>query len=108
MVVRNKESNMSELLDDKINWIFQNAFEMLDYNTQHAKVVLSSRPELGHFQCNAALSLAKEIGKNPLEIAHDIVELISKNEWLTNINIARPGFINFSVSSQGQIMSALK
>jgi len=90
---------MSELFDDKINQIFQNAFEMLGYNTQHAKVVLSSRPELGHFQCNAAMSLAKEVGKNPLEIANNIVELISKNEWFTNINIARPGFINFSVSS---------
>jgi len=45
------------------------------------------------------MSLAKEVGKNPLEIANHIVELISKNEWLTNINIARPGFINFPVSS---------
>jgi arginyl-tRNA synthetase len=90
---------MSELFDDKINKIFQNAFEMLGYNTQYAKIVLSSRPELGQFQCNAAMSLAKEVGKNPLEIANHIVELIAKNEWFSNINIARPGFINFSISS---------
>ncbi|CAM2730680.1 arginine--tRNA ligase [Legionella worsleiensis] len=90
---------MSELFDDKINQIFQNAFEILGYNTQYAKVVLSSRPELGHFQCNAAMSLAKEVGKNPLEIANNIVELISKSEWFININIAQPGFINFSASS---------
>ena len=90
---------MSELLDYKINEVFQNSFEMLGYNTQHAKVSLSSRPELGHFQCNAAMSLAKETGKNPWEIANNIVDLISKNLWFTNINIARPGFINFSVSS---------
>lgn len=89
---------MSELLDDKMNQIFQNAFEELGYSTQHAKVVLSSRPELGHFQCNAAMSLAKEVGKNPWDIANTIVELISKNLWFTNINVARPGFINFSVS----------
>ncbi|MBA2650349.1 MAG: hypothetical protein H0U75_12305 [Legionella sp.] len=40
---------MSELFDDKINQIFQNAIEMHGYNTQYAKVVSSSRPELGHF-----------------------------------------------------------
>jgi len=88
------------LLEDKMNQIFQSAFETLGYNTQHAKVVVSSRPELGHFQCNAAMSLAKEIGKNPWEIANNIVALLSKNLWFTNINIARPGFINYSVSSE--------
>ena len=54
----------------------------------------SSRRDLGEFQINCAMNLAKKYGKNPREIANDIVNNL--DDRFTNVNIAGPGFINVS------------
>ena len=56
----------------------------------------SSRRDLGEFQINCAMSLAKKYGKNPKEIAENIVNNI--DDRFCNVNIAGPGFINVSVN----------
>jgi len=66
------------------------------------KVVLnvSSRPEFGDYQFNGAMGMAREYGKNPRDIANDIVELIKKDNKYKDINIAGPGFINITFSDK--------
>ena len=49
----------------------------------------------GDFSCNIALQLSKELGKPPREIAQKIVEHFPKEDFLKDITIAGPGFINF-------------
>lgn len=61
---------------------------------------LSNRPDLGQYQINCAMGLAKQYGKNPREIATDIVSEIEKDPRFTNINIAGPGFINISLTTE--------
>ncbi|MBI1189178.1 MAG: arginine--tRNA ligase [Tepidisphaera sp.] len=54
-------------------------------------------PEHGDFQSNAAMGLAKRVGKKPREVAEAIVGAIDVAdiaEPLTVANIAGPGFIN--------------
>ena len=58
----------------------------------------SNRRDLGEFQLNDAMQLVKIYHKNPREIAADIVKELEKDDTFTNINIAGPGFINFSLS----------
>ncbi len=58
----------------------------------------SGRPELGDFQINDAMTLAKKYGENPRAIAQKIVDKIEKNAKFTNVNIAGPGFINIALS----------
>lgn len=58
----------------------------------------SNRKDLGDFQLNNAMSLAKTYHKNPLLIAEDIKKELEKDKRFININIASPGFINFSLS----------
>ena len=58
--------------------------------------------ENGDFSSNIALKLTKVIGKNPMEIASNIVssfndDLLKENS-ITKIEIKNPGFINFFVS----------
>jgi arginyl-tRNA synthetase len=60
----------------------------------------SNRRDLGEYQLNDAMQLVKIYHKNPREIAQDIVNELSKNDKFTNINIAGPGFINFSLSDK--------
>ena len=52
---------ITQLLTDKL----KDAFKRLGYDTKHALVSLSNRPDLSQYQCNAALAMAKEL-KKPL------------------------------------------
>jgi arginyl-tRNA synthetase len=88
---------------DEINDILKNSFTSLGYNQEHAFVNISNRPDISDFQCNAALKLAKEVGKNPREIAEQITEKLSADKaadlMFDKITIDGPGFINFTLSN---------
>ena len=64
---------------------------------------LSNRPDLGEFQINDAMKLAKIYHKNPIEIANDIKEGLDKSDLFVNVNIAGAGFINISLSDKALI-----
>src|SRR3989338_846532 len=49
----------------------------------------------GDYSCNVALVLSKSLGKNPREVAEDIVAKIKNNNFFEKVEIAGPGFINF-------------
>ena len=51
-------------------------------------------PSHGDYSTSVALVLAKKLGKNPIDIAQEIVGKI-KNNLFEKIEVAPPGFINF-------------
>lgn len=55
-------------------------------------------PQYGDFACNIALKLAKQLGRNPQEIAAEIAGLLSEHADVTAAEVAGPGFINIRVS----------
>ena len=61
---------------------------------------VSSKPEFGQFQYNGAMGMAKRAGKNPREIAELIVAGLNEYDIFDNINIAGPGFINISYTTE--------
>ena len=67
----------------------------LGYKLDSVKLEKCSIKELGDFQVNFAMKLAKEYKKNPREIAEKISE--SLKDKFDNVNIAGPGFINLSL-----------
>ena len=71
----------------------------LDFD-EELSIVTSARPDLGDFQINNSMNLAKKLQKNPREIAESIVKELEKDETLKDINIAGPGFINFSLTDE--------
>lgn len=54
----------------------------------------------GDFASNIALILAKPAAMAPREIAQKIVSHLADHEFLTNVEIAGPGFINFFLTKQ--------
>ncbi len=73
----------------------------LGYDKSEAVLETSSRKDLGDFQLNAAMVIAKKERKNPREVAQKIAEEISKKEdFFKNVNIAGPGFINISFTDE--------
>lgn len=49
-------------------------------------------------QANAALALAKKVGISPREVASAVVEQISENVLIGEVEISGPGFINLTLS----------
>jgi len=52
----------------------------------------------GDFACNIAMRLARSARKNPRELAATIIAALPDNELVEKVEIAGPGFINFTVS----------
>ena len=81
-------------LENDLKSIIHNA----GYEEETIALEPSNRRDLGEYQLNDAMQLVRIYHKNPREIAEDIVRELSKDNRFTNINIAGPGFINFSLS----------
>ena len=56
----------------------------------------------GDYSTNAVLKLAKNEGKNPMELAQAIAQklLVSDTNMFVKIEVASPGFINFTLSAE--------
>src|ERR1700676_1688084 len=52
----------------------------------------------GDIATNAAMVLAKGIGKDPLELANAIVEQLKTDATVASVHVARPGFINLTLT----------
>ncbi len=61
----------------------------------------------GDWATNAAMQLAKPLGKNPRELAQQIVAALEKSELIASAEVAGPGFINLRLSA-GWISDAIK
>lgn len=68
------------------------------YDEETIALETSNRKDLGEYQLNDAMQLVRKYHTNPREIAGNIVKELEKDERFTNINIAGPGFINFTLS----------
>ena len=75
------------------------AFTASGYDGQYGAVTVSNRPDLCQYQCNGALSAAKQYHKAPLMIAGDVVAKLSGDPMFSLCEAAAPGFINLSVST---------
>ena len=84
----------------KINDDLKESLKHLGYDVENINLLPSKVKELGDFQINEAMPLAKKYGKNPREIAQEIVKELEKDNKFTNINIAGPGFINVTLTNE--------
>jgi len=90
---------MSSFIEKQEEYI-KNKIKECGYDVEEVVLNVSSRPEFGDYQYNGAMAMAKAYGKNPREIATEIVEAIKKDNKYQDINIAGPGFINITFSDE--------
>ena len=55
--------------------------------------------KFGDYQANVAMSLGKQIGQKPREVAVAIQAELNKTGFFKNVEVAGPGFINLTVAS---------
>ena len=80
----------------------KNAILSLGYSVDIIKLNVSSMPDLGDYQFNGVMSLAKEHKKNPRDIANEIVEKLDKSD-IEKISVDGPGFINITFKNDALI-----
>ena len=83
--------------------------EKAGYQEENVILQPSGRRDLGQFQLNDAMNLAKIYKKNPRIIAQDIVKVLEEDGRFTNLNIAGPGFINITLTDEylGELLTKI-
>lgn len=89
-----------ETIIQKIEEELNRVIKKLNIENVKANVQFSARPELADFQTNVAFSLAKSLGKKPLEVAELIANEIKVNG--VDVTVVSPAYINFSLNSVGK------
>ena len=74
---------VSEKLNEKLGFV--------------AKLEIPRNREFGDFSTNAAMVMAKSAGKNPRELANEILPKIQELDFVASASIAGPGFINLTL-----------
>jgi len=72
----------------------------LGYDTDKVLLSNSSKPELGQFQFNGIMAIAKRNGKNPVELANALVDLLKEDACFKTLSVAGPGFINITFNDE--------
>ncbi len=76
------------------------AFSACGYDASFAKVTISNRPDLCEYQCNGALSAAKQYHCAPMVIAEAVAAELQKSDVFAAAEAVRPGFLNLTVSPE--------
>jgi len=87
---------MKKILDI-ITEKMQQAFVDAGYDASFGRVTVSNRPDLCEYQCNGALSAAKQYKCAPIMIAKAVVEKLDEGDY-SLVEAVMPGFINLKLS----------
>ena len=87
---------MKKILDI-ITEKMQQAFADAGYDASFGRVTVSNRPDLCEYQCNGALSAAKQYKCAPIQIANAVVSKLDAKDY-DMVEAVMPGFINLKLS----------
>ena len=63
------------------------------------QLVPATNPKFGDYQCNLAMSLAKQLGESPRTVASQLMASLEISDLCDPPEIAGPGFINFRLKT---------
>ena len=86
-----------EKILDIITFKMQQAFVDAGYDASFGRVTVSNRPDLCEYQCNGALSAAKQYKCAPIQIANAVVAKLDAADY-SLVEAVMPGFINLKLS----------
>lgn len=85
-------------IEDKIKLIMK---KNLDFEVKHFVVDKNKDVNKGDFYSNIAMTSAKKLNKNPMDLASEIAILLKKEcePIFEKIEVAKPGYLNFFLSN---------
>lgn len=85
-------------MKEKIIELLSNKIADLNIEHDEISVEIPKNKENGDYSTNIAMQLCKKLYKSPEEIANMLIKDISK-DFIKDIKVAKPGFINFYVNN---------
>ncbi len=75
---------------------------LLKLNIEHTSISISNptHESFGDYSSSIAMQVSKQLKKNPLEVAQEIVDNLPPSDEIEKIEVVKPGFINFWVSNE--------
>ncbi len=93
--------HVAQTIQDELHSLFTDACHVaFGPISSDVEVVGSTQASFGHYQCNSAMKLSKELKMNPRQIAEKIVASCKKDGIIEKLEIAGPGFINITLTNQ--------
>jgi len=81
-------------LKQHINSLIAQALTKASIEVKEVSVSEATKPEFGDYQFNGIMPLAKQLKRNPREIASDVATHIDTTTAISKVEVAGPGFIN--------------
>lgn len=91
--------NIFQELKDSLKTLGQELYQDEDIWSQ-ANIETPKDPLNGDISSNIAMIIASKKGKNPREVALEFSDLLSKIPYVAHIEVAGPGFINFTIKAE--------
>ena len=80
---------------------FTAAFKSIGLDNPTLDINIPRDNSLGDFSLNSAMTYAKQLKKNPRDLAHEIIRLINlPDRYIKKAEVAGPGFINLFISDE--------
>ena len=97
----------------KLSESISQALRKLSFPKKDYSLTPPKNSEFGDLSSNIALLLSRDLNQKPMDIAGIIADELNTTlpENITNVTIAKPGFLNFEISNkffQSQILNILK
>ena len=84
-------------LSEIVKGAFEKVFPGEDFG--FVRVVPATDAKFGDYQCNDALKFAKKLKMNPREVGTKIADLLKGESVFEKVEVAGPGFLNITVST---------
>jgi arginyl-tRNA synthetase len=84
----------------ELSTIIENALKSANISSDDIVISDATKAEFGDYQFNGIMKLAKQLRKNPRELAIEIVKYIDTTGMIEKVEVAGPGFINIWLSNE--------
>lgn len=78
----------------------QKALKKIGVVNKNITVDHPTNSDFGDYTSNIAMQLAKDLKKNPMQIAEEIASHIQKDSIIAKVDVVRPGFLNIWITKE--------
>jgi arginyl-tRNA synthetase len=101
-------ASIIDLLSNPIREIVEDQLGDKVADPRSLRVTPTTNPKFGDYQFNGAMGLAKQVGRPPRELAHELAARVEGMPWLEKAEVAGPGFVNLFLSTSWLAEQAAK
>ena len=84
----------------ELSKIIEEALKNVNIEADEIVISDATKPEFGDYQFNGVMKLAKQLKRNPREIASEVAKHINTTGMVLKVEVAGPGFINIWLNNE--------